>query len=84
MYNFLLNMKETPQTGPLDETGDKIFVWDYTFDSPQPSSRLDKIRFGASSITLSNRYFPECRSKFYHSLDKCQIGLSFINLYRIK
>ena len=75
MYDFLFNAKEIPKTGPLDETGDKIFVWDYTFDSPQPSSRLDKIRFGASSITISNRYFPECRSKFLHLVNRCPIGL---------
>lgn len=45
------------------ESGDKVFVWDYTYDRPQPSSRMPKVRFGGNSFTISNRYLPECRSK---------------------
>lgn len=55
----------TDETHPeRKNTGDKVYVWDYTHESPQISSDLPMTRFGGTSVIISNRYLPECRSKY--------------------
>ena len=63
--SIFFTKQKTDETGEAAETGDKIFVWDHTYDRPQLSDRLTSVRFGGNSVIISNRYLPECRSKYH-------------------
>ena len=52
-------------------SGDRIFLWDHTHDLPIHSDQLPSVRFGGTSMKISNRYLPECRSKY---ITNCLLG----------
>ena len=47
-----------------DDTGKRIYLWDYGSESPLHTDDLPGVRFGGNQIVVSNRYLPECRSMF--------------------
>ena len=63
------NYKQDPENDIVElNTGKKIFLWDYINEIPLHSDTLPSVRFGGSSIIISNRYLPECRSKSFYGI----------------